>query len=92
MMLRLIPLLVLLLSMSLSARGVEIIACGGSHVVIYDADQPKSENPKLTWSWDVKEATKAEVSWWTHHIYSLNPARTFTFPGINLYKARTSSP
>ena len=57
MMLRLIPLLVLLLSMSLSARGVEIIACGGSQVVIFDADQPESENPKLTWSWDVKGAT-----------------------------------
>jgi hypothetical protein len=57
MMLRLIPLLVLLLSMSLSARGVEIIARGGSQVVIFDADQPESENPKLTWSWDVKGAT-----------------------------------
>ena len=36
--------------------------------------------------------TKAEVSWWTHHIYCLNPARTFTFPGINLYKARVALP
>jgi len=36
--------------------------------------------------------TKAEISWWTHHIYCLNPTRTFTFPDLNLYKARASSP
>ena len=36
---------------------MEIIACGGSQVVIFDADQPEGENPKLKWSWDVKEAT-----------------------------------
>ena len=103
-----IALWMLLLSLSLPARGVEIIACGGSQVVIFDADQPAGENPKLKWSWDVKEATnlpprydaqtqhlvytKAEISWWTHHVYCLNPTKTFTFPGINLYKARVSSP
>lgn len=53
----LIPLLFILLSLALSARGAEIIACGGSRVVIFDADQPEGENPKLKWSWDVKEAT-----------------------------------
>ena len=52
-----IALWMLLLSLSLPARGVEIIACGGSQVVIFDADQPAGENPKLKWSWDVKEAT-----------------------------------
>jgi hypothetical protein len=36
--------------------------------------------------------TKAEISWWTHHVYGRNPARTFTFPGINLYKARVGFP
>jgi hypothetical protein len=36
--------------------------------------------------------TKAEISWWTHHVYGQNPARTFTFPGINLYKARVCLP
>lgn len=42
---------------ALSARDVEIVACGGSQVVIFDADQPAGPNPKLKWSWDVKEAT-----------------------------------
>jgi hypothetical protein len=36
--------------------------------------------------------TKAEVSWWTHHVFCLNPTRTFALPDINLYKARVSSP
>jgi len=48
---------VILLVVSLSARAAEIIACGGSRVVIFDANQPAGANPKLTWSWDVKEAT-----------------------------------
>ena len=52
-----ILLLFILLSLSLPARGSEIVACGGSQVVIFDADQPGGENPKLKWSWDVKEAT-----------------------------------
>lgn len=43
--------------MERTARGVEIIACGGSRAVIFDADQPDGETPKLKWSWDVKEAT-----------------------------------
>lgn len=33
--------------------------------------------------------TKAEESWWTHHIYSENPKRVFTIEDINLYKVRT---
>ncbi len=33
--------------------------------------------------------TKAEISWWTHHIYCLNPEKVLTIPGINLYKVRT---
>jgi len=32
--------------------------------------------------------TKAEISWWTHHIYSMNPQWTLTFDDINLYKVR----
>lgn len=48
---------VILLGVPLTTRGAEIIACGGSRVVIFDANQPEGANPKLTWSWDVKEAT-----------------------------------
>lgn len=36
--------------------------------------------------------SKAEISWWTHHIYCENPDRTFTFPDVNLYKARVARP
>ncbi len=32
--------------------------------------------------------TKAEESWWTHHVYSQNPEQTFTFENIKVYKAR----
>ncbi|MDR2139500.1 MAG: SMP-30/gluconolactonase/LRE family protein [Tannerella sp.] len=32
--------------------------------------------------------TKAEESWWTHHIYQKQPDRTLTLPDIRLYKAR----
>jgi hypothetical protein len=32
--------------------------------------------------------TKAEESWWTHHIYLKQPDRTLTLPDIRLYKAR----
>lgn len=35
--------------------------------------------------------TKAEISWWTHHIYCKNPDNTFTIPEINLYKVRVIS-
>jgi len=35
--------------------------------------------------------TKAEISWWTHHIYIKNPDKVITIPDIDLYKARTSS-
>ncbi|MGP1436330.1 MAG: DUF6528 family protein [Phocaeicola sp.] len=34
--------------------------------------------------------TKAEISWWTHHIYLENPKQTFTIDSIKLYKVRTS--
>ncbi len=33
--------------------------------------------------------TKAEISWWTHHIYCLNPDKVITIPDIDLYKVRT---
>lgn len=33
--------------------------------------------------------TKAEISWWTHHLYSMNPEWTFTNDSIKLYKVRT---
>lgn len=46
-----------LLVPALSARDLEIVACGGSLVVIFDADQPAGTNPKLKWRWDVSEAT-----------------------------------
>lgn len=46
-----------LLVPALSARDVEIVTCGGSRVVIFDADQPAGTSPKLKWRWDVKEAT-----------------------------------
>lgn len=32
--------------------------------------------------------TKAEVDWWTHHIYSKNPDKTYNIPDIDIYKAR----
>ncbi|MDR2765288.1 MAG: DUF6528 family protein [Tannerella sp.] len=32
--------------------------------------------------------TKAEESWWTHHIYLKQPDRTLTLPDIRLYKVR----
>lgn len=32
--------------------------------------------------------TKAEISWWTHNIYSKNPSRVFHIPDISLYKVR----
>lgn len=34
--------------------------------------------------------TKAEISWWTHHIYLEHPSQTITIDSINLYKVRTS--
>lgn len=35
--------------------------------------------------------TKAEISWWTHHIYCQNPDRVITVPDIKLYKVRLIS-
>lgn len=35
--------------------------------------------------------TKAEISWWTHHIYMEHPSQTITIDSINLYKVRTTS-
>lgn len=32
--------------------------------------------------------TKAEESWWTHHVYAQEPEQVFTFPHIKVYKAR----
>jgi len=32
--------------------------------------------------------TKAEISWWTHNIYSKKPDKTYTIPDIDLYKVR----
>ncbi|MDR2042414.1 MAG: DUF6528 family protein [Tannerella sp.] len=32
--------------------------------------------------------TRAEESWWTHHIYLRRPDRTLTLPHLRLYKAR----
>jgi hypothetical protein len=32
--------------------------------------------------------TKAEISWWTHHIYCRNPDKVIKVPDINLYKVR----
>lgn len=32
--------------------------------------------------------TKAEISWWTHHIYCRNPDKIITVPDIHLYKVR----
>lgn len=32
--------------------------------------------------------TKAEVDWWTHHIYSKNPDKTYHIPDVDIYKAR----
>lgn len=34
--------------------------------------------------------TQAEISWWTHHIYSRNPDKTYTINDINLYKVRVN--
>lgn len=33
--------------------------------------------------------TKAEISWWTHHLYSRNPEWIYTNEDIKLYKVRT---
>ncbi|MEN8229255.1 MAG: DUF6528 family protein [Bacteroidota bacterium] len=35
--------------------------------------------------------TKAEIRWWTHHIYCMNPDKIITVPDIRLYKVRTIS-
>ena len=32
--------------------------------------------------------TKAEESWWTHHIYQENPAKVITIDSMNIYKVR----
>ena len=32
--------------------------------------------------------TKAEESWWTHHIYQENPTKVITIDDMNIYKAR----
>jgi hypothetical protein len=32
--------------------------------------------------------TKAEESWWTHHIYQENPAKVITIENMNIYKVR----
>lgn len=32
--------------------------------------------------------TKAEESWWTHHVYFRNPEKTLCFPDLHLYKVR----
>lgn len=32
--------------------------------------------------------TKAEISWWTHHIYQENPSKTITIDSLNIYKVR----
>lgn len=32
--------------------------------------------------------TKAEINWWTHNIYFMNPDKTITLPDINIYKVR----
>jgi hypothetical protein len=32
--------------------------------------------------------TKAEESWWTHHIYFMNPHKTLHIPDLRLYKTR----
>ena len=34
--------------------------------------------------------TKAEISWWTHHIYLENPKQVFTVDSIKLYKVRVN--
>jgi hypothetical protein len=48
---------VLLLAWSSPASGIEIVACGGKQVVIFDSDQADAENPQVKWSWSVTEAT-----------------------------------
>lgn len=32
--------------------------------------------------------TRAEIDWWTHHVYSRKPDKVLTIEDINLYKAR----
>lgn len=34
--------------------------------------------------------TKAEISWWTHHIYCRNPDKIISVPDIRLYKVRVT--
>ena len=32
--------------------------------------------------------TKAEISWWTHHIYQENPNKVVTMDSLKVYKVR----
>ena len=32
--------------------------------------------------------TKAEISWWTHHIYQENPRKVVTMDSLRVYKVR----
>ncbi|OJV35601.1 MAG: hypothetical protein BGO33_13785 [Bacteroidia bacterium 43-41] len=32
--------------------------------------------------------TKGEISWWTHHVYSVNPTKKIAIPEIDVYKVR----
>lgn len=32
--------------------------------------------------------TKAEIEWWTHHVYSENPDKVMTVDSVNMYKVR----
>ena len=32
--------------------------------------------------------TKAEINWWTHHIYQKNPDKVVTIDSLNVYKVR----
>lgn len=36
----------------------EIIACGGHDIIIFDEDQSNGENLKITWRWNIAEATE----------------------------------
>ncbi len=79
----------------LLVSGHEGVYCFNTATETYAPFEPLHNVPNVkSVNYDKKSGrliyTKAEISWWTHHIYSLNPEKTFTIDDINLYKVRTA--
>ncbi len=87
----------------ISISGNELVLTVAESVWKFCADSEKFENFAPLDTIDVKSVnysettgklvyTKAETDWWTHHIYSRNPDKTYVIPDIDIYKARILSP